>query len=174
MKPQFLLLAPLIAALLLAPGCGGSSSPTASDTGADAGAALTKDEWIEQADAICLATAEKLGPLAEASARVLEGPETEATLARLAHYTRVAADEAEGELERLRALPAPTGDGDAIEAILGPSEANVAAIAQYGDAIEAEDLQRYEALKRRAQRLKAQAGERARAYGLRVCASGDE
>jgi hypothetical protein len=170
MKPRFLLLAPLLAALLLAGGCGDSSSSTATDTGG----ALSKDEWIEQADAICLATAEELGPLAEASARILEGPETEETLARLAHYTRVAADDAERELEQLRALSPPAGDGPAIEAILGPSEANVAAIAKYGDAIETEDLRRYEALQRRAQRLKAQAGGRARAYGLRVCASGDE
>lgn len=175
MKPRFLLLAPVLAAILIAAGCGGSSSSTTeAETSADADGALSKDEWIERADAICLATGERLGPLSEASGALLERPETDETLSRLAHYTRVAAGEVETELEELRELKPPTGDEDAIDAILDGAEANQALVAGYGDAIESDDFDRYQALQHRAQRLKAQVGARARAYGLQVCGVGDE
>lgn len=101
-----------------AAGCGDDDEPAAD--------AITKAEWIAQADAICAAgNAEIEAAFTERLAGAdPSSPEGEAALTAV--LTEVAVPNIAGQVADVAALPVPEGEEEAIGAIIASAEAGVA------------------------------------------------
>lgn len=107
-------------------GCGGGDEPATSDDQASEtqARALTKAELIEQGDAICRASNEKID-VADDRFIDPENP-TEAEFRAAINDTLI--PEVKGQISDLRALEAPAEDVDTITAILDALEAELAKV----------------------------------------------
>jgi hypothetical protein len=108
------MLAAAFAAGMIAAGCGGSDEGSGVET-----AGLSKDQWIAQANRICAVGDRELEKEAE---RVFAGhkPPTEGELSRFGREVVVPGVQA--QVDQIRALDAPKGDEDEIEAIFAAAE----------------------------------------------------
>jgi hypothetical protein len=140
------LAAGLLAAALLA-GCGGGDSSTE--------AAFSKATYVKRANSICRTANHDL----EASAKGVFGSQRPSKEELKAFATSFAVPRMEDELVQLRALPAPSGDEQAVNAIYDAAEQGVTKLKQNPGILIANNPQAFA----RAKRL-------ARAYGIYVCA----
>ena len=124
-----LAIVPVIAAAVVAIGCGGDSGSESTTAGGET--ALTKEEWIVRADAIC---APGQGNISQAVNDLYSGPTP--SQADLDHYAKdVLAATVQGDIDKIRQLPAPEGNEEQIDRILGAAQDGV-------DQLEAEGLDR--------------------------------
>ena len=136
--------------LLVAAGCGEDD-------------ALTKEEWLASAEAIC----------ADMSAQENEIAEPQSLEEMAGALDRIAAITDEG-IDELKALSAPEGDEEAVAGIVAAFEALATAGVDFGDAVvEAGSLDEMtpevEVLFRELETAQRQAEETAGAYGLTGC-----
>lgn len=99
-------------------GCGGAPTETGADT---ARATITKADFIAQADRICAAGNEKIGEAAGMNAT--ERGQEEFTLDTFLPAIQ-------GEIDGVRALPVPAGDGEEITAFLDSAQNGLSEIQQ--------------------------------------------
>jgi hypothetical protein len=112
-----------------AAGCGGGDS--GGDTTSAGGAALTKEEWITKADAICAPGQQKVS---QAVNDLYSGPTP--SQADLDHYAKdVLAATVQGDIDKIRQLPVPQGNEEQVDRILQAAQDGV-------DQLEAEGLDR--------------------------------
>jgi hypothetical protein len=168
-KPQLPISVALVCAafVLAAAGCGGgddSSSTTTpgattiSGTTTVTGAALSKDDFIKQADAICKASNDEVDAQAQ---QVFGGQKpTTAQLTQFINNTLVPS--AEDEINGIDALTPPAGDEDEVQAIIDAVNAAI-------DKVKA-DPQSVAASNNNG--AFAEADRLAVAYGLKVCGQG--
>ncbi len=115
-------------AATVAAGCGGDSG--GDQTSAD-GAALTKEQWIAQADAICAPGQRKIS---QAVDDLYSAPTP--SQADLDHYAKdVLAATVQGDIDKIRDLPVPEGNSAQIDRILQAAQDGV-------DQLEAQGLDR--------------------------------
>jgi hypothetical protein len=148
-----LVLAGLLATGLIAAGCGGDDDDddASSDTGTTA-TALTKEEWISQADAICKASNDRIeatGP---------DGPQNQQQVE--AFVTDTLVPEVQSQLDAIKALGPPEGAEDEATKIVDEAQsaldeikADPSAITQGKDPF-------------------AQANADAQAFGMKECGQG--
>lgn len=151
MKRLIALGAAVLAACLVAVGCGGGGDDAST-------ASLTKAEFIKQANAVCKKGEEQIET---DFAAYVKGHEdirkpTEADFSKLVDSVLV--PNAEKEIEDLRALGLPSGDEDQVEAILEAREESVEA---------AEDEP--EVVVKDGEKVFGKASELAISYGLEDC-----
>ena len=166
-RPYVALAGGVVAAVLLASGCGGSETapvvPVQGASGASGaqGVALSKDQFIQQADAICGEANAALGGLS--SATVGNGAETQA--AQELQIVR-------SELTSMQALTPPSEDRSTLDAFLSSLkdevsalDAKKAALDQGGDPSAADS---------ELASAKSSAQSAAQDYGFKACGSGAE
>lgn len=152
--------------------------------GDDSPSALSKAEFVEQADAICAATNAEVEPIFEdfystAFAGMPEGPTTETENQTIMEGFDGVLDEVtpifERQVEDLRALGAPEADGETIEALLADFESAMTEMNEVADAAVAGDEEAIHAMTAEdAQDPFSDVNARARDYGLTVCGSEEE
>jgi hypothetical protein len=146
----------VFAACMLAAGCG-------TDEGGDgAGEAqrLTKEEYVEEADAICK----------EANDRIAALPEPQST-DQLAELGQQVIDIGQAELDRLRALRPPAADEATINGAYDLIEQQLGVAADLVDAARNGDLGQVQQLLDQGEQLNDQADQIARDYGFEECGS---
>lgn len=136
----------LLAALVVA-GCGGGAST-------ESAGAITKAEFISQADAICSESNQAMESDVQAT---FGGGAHPGKAEEKAFVTDSVVPSIEGDLEKIRALPQPAGDEAAINQFLSDAEKGAA-----------EAKKDPEGFPKSAPTLQKASGEAA-AYGLKVC-----
>lgn len=175
---KLLTLAGLFVALAALVGCGGSDSDStaAETTASGSGEALTKVEFIEQADAICEDHAsereELQGQAAELADEVNSGDDQ--AREELADLLAEAAGNAEGEYGELHDLTPPSSDASLIDNMLSTADDQVGLTEEAVDALREKDYKTFTALTVEAGKLKAKATGIAVAYGFKVCGTESE
>lgn len=143
-----ILVAAALATGMIAAGCGGddgsSSSPTSS--------ALTKSEFITQADAIC-----KSG-----DAAINAAPQPKSQKQAEAFITSTVVPNVQKQVDQIRALGAPSGDEDQVNAILDSAQQGIDTVTADPSAIAS----------RNGSDPFADANQKAKAYGLEACGQG--
>lgn len=134
-------------ATLVVVGCGGGAS-------SETAGAITKAEFISQADAICAETNQAMEDKVQAT---FGGGSQPGKAEQEAFVTETILPSIEGDLEKVRALPEPAGDEAAIDQFLSDAEKGVA-----------EAKKDPEGFPKSAPSLQKSSGEAA-AYGLKVC-----
>jgi hypothetical protein len=137
------------AGMLVLAGCGGDG---------DGGERLSKDEWIEQADAICAQANEDVEALEEPTA-----------LDEIAAFTDEASGISREALADLRALRPPEEDQATVDEMLDLVEQQIEIGEQIGEAAADGDQAEVQRLAAEAEPIEAEANEQARAYGLADC-----
>jgi hypothetical protein len=138
-------------------GCGGgddttSTVPTVSQTSTTAPApALTKEQFIAQADAICAAGDKTINAAVQALG------DDQPSQADLQQFAQIAVPALQVQVDAIRALPPPSGDEEQITSMLDAVQDGVDEIKSDPSAIEADPLK--------------QADELAQDYGLQQCGS---
>lgn len=141
----------LIAVVVLAvAACGGSSG-------------LSKDEFIEQGDALCQRFQDETDEVAE--------PETEE---ELVEYLDEVIGIAQSTQEDFEALDPPEGGESVHEALVDSLEKSIAKVREARDAFEDDDQEAFEAAFEEAVELGEASDEEAKAYGFEVCGSESE
>lgn len=145
----------LFAALALA-ACGG-------DDGDDAGGeAISKQEFIEQADAVCAESADPQGEI-QAQLESATSPDEAA-----AAYEELA-DVSQGINDEINALGRPEGDEELIDDLAAKQEQLVVLVNELAAAVRAEDQAEAAAVGTELNALVAEAGEIFDSYGFEVC-----
>ncbi len=134
------------AVLATAAGCGDDDKKPA---------ALSKRAYVKQANAICGASSKKLD--ADVGRRLAGGEPTPAQLKTV--VDDIVLPSIRQELKQLRALPAPTGDEETVEAIYDASDAALSKVKADPSTVVDES----------ANGPFADANQKATAYGLTVC-----
>ncbi|HET7444730.1 MAG TPA: hypothetical protein VFJ57_08740 [Solirubrobacterales bacterium] len=175
---RLLTLAGLFAALAALAGCGGSDSDSTAAETATGGTseALTKAEFIEQADAICEDHASEREELQEQAAELAEEVNAGSDQAReeLADLLAEAAGSAEAEYGELQDLTPPPSDASLIGNMLSTADDQVGLTEEAVDALREKDYKTFSALTVETGKLKAKATAIAVAYGLEVCGTEGE
>lgn len=151
--------------------------------GDDGSAALSKEEFVEQADAICAATTERADPIFEefyatAFADMPDGPTIEAENQMVVEGFDGVLDEVtplyEAQVDDIRALAAPDGDAELVGDLLADFDSALAEMNELTDAAVDGDPTAIDALTAEdAQDPFADVNARARSYGLAVCGEED-
>jgi hypothetical protein len=174
---RLFILAGLCVALAVLAGCGGSDSDStaAETTAGGSGEALTKAEFIEQADGICEDHASEREELQEQAAALADEVNSGDDQAReeLADLLAEAAGSAEAEYDELRGLTPPPSDAARIDTMLSTAQGQVALTEEAADALRDKDYKTFTALTVETGKIKAKASSIAVAYGLEVCGSGE-
>ncbi len=139
-----------LALAAFAVGCGGSETTAAT---------LTKTQFVKQADAICLRGEERFNTLYRHFVEKYGLPAGKRrSLAEYAEAVETAlAPAIEWELEEIRALEVPPGDGRKIDAILAATESGLEAV------------EKHPGVQANAEKQFKQSSSLARAYGLNYC-----
>ncbi|HUB99051.1 MAG TPA: hypothetical protein VMS11_04425 [Solirubrobacterales bacterium] len=165
-------------ALAALAGCGGSDSDStaAEATTGGSGEALTKAEFIEQADAICEDHASEREELQEQAAELAEEVNAGDDQAReeLADLLSEASGNAETEYAELHDLIPPSSDASLIGNMLSTADDQVGLTEEAVDALREEDYKTFSALTVETGKLKAKATAIAVGYGLKVCGTESE
>ena len=163
MRRPVILAATVLAALVLA-ACGGddSSEDSGDSTTEDATTTVTRDEFIEMADAICLAN-EGAQDALRAQLDTTGSPEEAAEI-----YDQLA-DESEQAVDEISALPRPEGDEATIEELAGIQTEAVVLVRELAEAVRGNDQATGEGLIARLQQNAARADEGDTAFGFQVC-----
>jgi CHASE3 domain sensor protein len=172
------LAAVVFAALVALVGCGGSSSNSSSTDTASvrSGEALSKAEFVEQADAICTnrkSEREALQSEAEELAQEINAG-SDAAREELADLLAKAADNAEEEFSELRGLTPPPADAATIDEMLSSAGRQVALTRAGVAALRKGDFEAFTEVTRSGRAAKAKAAATARSYGLEVCGAEGE
>lgn len=144
----------VVAALALG-GCGGGDDTTptattvATDTSTAAAPALSKEQFIAQADAICAAGDKSL------NAAVQSLGNGQPSQADLQQFSQVAVPALQEEVDAISALPPPSGDEEQITAMLNAVQNGIDEIKSDPAAIEGDPL--------------SEASQIAQDYGLQQC-----
>jgi hypothetical protein len=154
-RPSLALAALATSGALALAGCGGDDdTATTASGGAEAGGAsgpaLTKDQFIAQADAICAAGDRTIEEAIEALGRG-----GEPSPADLHQFSIIAVPAIQQEVDAIEALPPPEGDEDEVEAILAAVQKGIDEIRSDPTSIESDPL--------------AEADRLAEDYGLEQC-----
>jgi hypothetical protein len=149
MSRQLATVATLAAAAALA-GCGGGDG--------EGGDRLSKEDYIRQADALCLEADQRIEALGDPT-----------TAEEAVAFTRDATAIAEEQLARLRALRPPEEDEATLEEAYDLLEQQIEVGRQLGDAIDANDEARAQELIRQGDDLNERANEIADDYGMAEC-----
>jgi hypothetical protein len=141
----------------LAVGCGGGDDTsttvsTSSSTTVASAPALTKEQFIAQADAICAAGDKSINSAIKAL-----GSTGQPSQADLQQFATVAVPTLQEEVDAIGALPPPGGDTDEVSAILDAVQNGVDQIKSDPSSIESDPLQ--------------DASQLAQEYGLQECGS---
>ncbi len=138
-------------------GCGGgddttSTATTGAQTSTAAAPALTKEQFIAQADAICAASDKSLNTAIQGLGN------GQPSSADLQQFSQIAVPALQEEVDAIRALPAPSGDEQQITAMLDAVQGGIDKIQSDPAAIESDPLD--------------EASQLAKDYGLQQCGSG--
>ena len=144
MRIPVLLLGSVLAVGLIAAGCGGG------DDDSDTTTSLTKAEWIAKADAICQQGNQEINQAAQQQF----GSQKPTTAAVQQFATGTALPNTQTQVDKIRALGAPSGDEDHVNEILDTVQADIDKAKSAGD-IEDSTFADGNAL--------------AKQYGLKVC-----
>jgi len=144
-----------LSALALA-ACGGD------DGGGGGGEPISKQEFIEQADAVCADSADTQQEI-QAKLESATSPDQAA-----AAYEELA-DVSEGINEEINALGRPEGDEELIDDLAAKQERLVVLVDDLAGAVRAEDQAGAEAIGSELDALVAEAGEVFDSYGFEVC-----
>jgi hypothetical protein len=139
------------AGMLLLAGCGGDGDAEAER--------LSKTEWIEQADEICVQANEEVEALTDPT-----------TLDEIGAFTDEASGISRDALADLRALRPPEEDEATVDEMLDLVEQQIEIGEQIGEAARNGDQAEVERLVAEAEPLEAKADEMGRQYGLDDCA----
>ncbi|HEU4463221.1 MAG TPA: hypothetical protein VFR75_11575 [Solirubrobacterales bacterium] len=105
-----------MAVVLAASGCGED------DGAAETAAALSKAEFTEQANAICAKANQEITKTSEQFAKENLSEEERPTTAQISELAKLALPTINRQLEELRALGAPAGDEQEVDAIFAAAE----------------------------------------------------
>ena len=111
-RNAFMLLAGLLATGLIAAGCGDDDD----DGGGDGEEALTKEQFIAQADALCSSEDQKVDQAAEQLGKNPSQAEQQAFI------TETALPNIQGQIDGIRDLGAPEGEEDQVNEFLDTAE----------------------------------------------------
>lgn len=128
--------------------------------GGDGGERLSKDEWIEQADAICAQADEDVEALTEPT-----------QLDEIPEFTDTASEISRGALSDLRALQPPEEDQATVDEMLDLVKHQIEIGEQIGEAAEDGDQDEVQRLADESDPIESEADEKARQYGLKDCGS---
>ena len=165
----------VLALSLLVAGCGGGSdsSSTETQTVTVAGTqALSKDELIQQGDAICKSAREKIDGL---NAEIQEISKTASNsgddLNQLADLYREGAATTQGEADQIRQLKPPAADQEIISQMLSAVDAGVGQLNEAADAVEADNTDQMSVVGSQLKTTAAKTKGIAQGYGFKVCGS---
>ena len=158
----------MIVALCL-PACGDDDDGTqpADTSGSDA-PALTKAEFIREADEICGATDDDLRSIQE-EINALGTSDYGA----IADLIRQIVDRVEAELEDLRALTPPKEDQEEVDEVFDFVESQLPILGELADATERQDAAGIQSTSEELARGQEQTQDFAQDYGFKECGSGD-
>jgi hypothetical protein len=147
--------------VLLVRSCGGDDEPTtetpiAGATGASGAAgatSLSKADYIEQADQICLETNNSIAGVD------VSAPTADTDLGKLV----------EGELQQLQSLPLPTEDTSTLDDFLSALDKQARAYKEKGTAVERGDTAAAAEIDTTLDKATGQAADAAAAFGFEVC-----
>lgn len=164
----------ILVCALVATGCGDSSSTAATQmVTVGHSEELTKAEWITEADAICTEANEEADPMQDEANALSEAPETASTLQKLGEILKRGIPSITKETAALRELEPPAVDEQIVQKMIGTVEANVTLGNSMADALESNDLERFEALNEQAEENTTKSQGLAQGYGLKVCGADD-
>jgi hypothetical protein len=151
---------PLIAicAVVAGAGCGGSGDGGSDSPTTSAGGAVSKQQFIAQADAACKKFDDRLKGLARAK-----------SFDDVARTYRESAREARAFYEDFRAIPRPRGDERILSRYQEVLNDSISVTEQGAAAIEGSDDKRLRGLTREASRLRRENTRISRRYGFKVC-----
>jgi hypothetical protein len=112
----FLTLAGAAAVGLIAAGCGGGNDDASSPTGTEASAALSRAEFISQADAICKASGDEIDAAGQALGKSPTGAELDA------FTTDTVVPGIQSQLDQVGQLNPPEADQATIDSILASAQ----------------------------------------------------
>lgn len=115
-----LLLFSLAAVALVASGCG--EDDDSAETTAETAAAVSKAEFTDQANAICAKANQEITKTSEQFAKENLSEEERPTTAQISELAKLALPTINRQLEELRALDAPVGDEQEVDAIFSAAE----------------------------------------------------
>ena len=149
------LLGLVLVAALIASGCGGGDdgNTTTATTGA-----LSKDEFIKQADQIC--SDGDAATQAEFQ-RAFPNQQSPPTGDQLAQVAKIAGQGVKDEITKIRALGVPAGDEGAVKTFLDAADSGADQIVAHPEQLQSSGQEPNPDI--------AKADQEARAYGLQVC-----
>jgi hypothetical protein len=161
-----------LALLVIVSGCGGGSSSVETSSGHPPGSAeLTKQAFIQEADALCSdyqAQAEPIRDEVEAIEQSSD-PESPKSVVRLGELLAEAVAKAEAELESIRELEPPEADASTIETMLDTAQEGNGSADEYAEALEEGEASRFGDLGKETEAANNRAKGIAEGYGLKVC-----
>jgi len=149
----------VVAGILFATGCGGSDNSTTTGANGAQGAALSKQQFIAQADGICTQGNQAINAAAQKAFG--GGKPSSQQIQQFAQATLV--PQTQEDLTAIKALPAPSGDEDQINAIVNAAQEGL-------DKIKSDPSLLTQG--KDAGGAFTQANKLATAYGLKVCGGG--
>jgi hypothetical protein len=157
---------------LVVTGCGGDDeggeTSTVTQTVEEQSEALTKAEFIEEADAICKAGHEEAEPLEDTFQQAQQAGDAE----KAADIVRQVADIADEEASKLRALEPPPADAEIVDEYISAGVSGVQTARDLADALDAGDTAQAEVLGDQFNERTSAAQGIARGYGFKVCGQG--
>jgi hypothetical protein len=157
MSPRRGLLALLLLCSIVVTACGGDNTISARA----AAPRLTKETYIEQANAICTKMNDAIAALGD--------PEEDATIDQYAESIDQWTEIVGGSLRELRALPAPTGDEVTLRTVYAKVDTLLVDAIALRDALRVENMERAEELSTKIDESTDAANAASIAYGLTVC-----
>jgi citrate lyase beta subunit len=140
--------------------CGGDND--SSDGGESSAGTISKDEFIEQADAICADSADAQQEV-QADLEAAASPEEAA-----AAYEQLA-ELSQGVNDEINALGRPEGDEELIDDLAAKQDDLVGMVLDLADAIRAQDQAAVEEVSAELDDLLGETAEISEAYGFEVC-----
>ena len=163
---------PVVVLALVGCGGGGDSDdvgpPQPRDRPGEA-AALSKPEFVERADAICMEARAAVKRHEDAARAAARDEDAEA----VADALNGTAEEADEQVDRLRAVTPPRGDEEIVDRYLTGIEDQIAVLRRAADAAERNDTSALNTLLQENQRASGEIRGLAQGYGFKECGSGE-
>lgn len=140
-----------------------------------ANTALSKAQFIAQADSICESATSDAKPINEHYAELQAGLSSEnesSQYPKLGEVVQESAEALSSEVEDLRSLEPPSADRETITKMLALVDSQVSFTEGMASAFKSNNTGEAEALLEQAKPIKAQAHGIAQGYGFKVCGSG--
>ena len=162
----------LAAVMAAVAGCGGDDpdpAPATPPSKSPSRGALSKPEYIRQADAICADADRLLGPLERSTAEKATQGDARGTAEDIRKSVRIA----DGQLAKLRALAPPPDDQTAVDAYFDTITEQIGLTRGLADAIEAGNGERTKSLSAELASGKQRAQGQAKEFGFQECGNAD-